>query len=90
MPCGGFGITYLRYDHNLDKGVAIKEYLPADIAARTGGPGVAPHGPPLSNTASGNSDNASAESTETLSALENNINDIIPGDPKVDTCNIQR
>ena len=32
---GGFGMTYLGFDHNLDKGVAIKEYLPADIATRT-------------------------------------------------------
>ena len=32
---GGFGMTYLGFDHNLDKAVAIKEYLPDDIAART-------------------------------------------------------
>ena len=32
---GGFGMTYLGFDHNLDKGVAVKEYLPADIATRT-------------------------------------------------------
>ena len=25
---GGFGMTYLGFDHNLDKAVAIKEYLP--------------------------------------------------------------
>ena len=24
----GFGMTYLGFDHNLDKAVAIKEYLP--------------------------------------------------------------
>ena len=29
---GGFGMTYLGFDHNLDKAVAIKEYLPSDIA----------------------------------------------------------
>ena len=39
---GGFGMTYLGYDHNLDKAVAIKEYLPSDIAARTGDNSVAP------------------------------------------------
>ena len=39
---GGFGMTYLGYDHNLDKAVAIKEYLPNDIAARTGDNTVAP------------------------------------------------
>jgi serine/threonine protein kinase len=31
---GGFGITYLARDTNLDRLVAIKEYLPADVAQR--------------------------------------------------------
>ena len=39
---GGFGMTYLGFDHNLDKGVAVKEYLPDDIAARTGEYSVVP------------------------------------------------
>ena len=39
---GGFGMTYLGFDHNLDKAVAIKEYLPADIATRTEDNSVAP------------------------------------------------
>ena len=31
---GGFGITYLGWNHALDIPVAIKEYLPADLAIR--------------------------------------------------------
>ena len=39
---GGFGMTYLGFDHHLDKGVAIKEYLPSDIATRTSDHSVVP------------------------------------------------
>ncbi|MFA0809521.1 SUMF1/EgtB/PvdO family nonheme iron enzyme [Microbulbifer epialgicus] len=34
LGSGGFGITYLAFDHNLDKEVAIKEFLPTEIAYR--------------------------------------------------------
>ncbi len=33
---GGFGITYLAMDTNLEQYVAIKEYLPSDFAVREG------------------------------------------------------
>lgn len=36
LGAGGFGITYLGFDHHLDKPVAIKEYLPNDLAVRKG------------------------------------------------------
>ena len=41
LGAGGFGITYRAYDENLEKVVAIKEYLP-DFATRTGGSTVVP------------------------------------------------
>ena len=34
LGVGGFGITYRARDTNLDKDVAIKEYLPGDLAMR--------------------------------------------------------
>ena len=43
LGAGGFGITYRAYDGNLDKYVAIKEYLPSEFAARTETSTVVPH-----------------------------------------------
>ncbi len=34
LGVGGFGMTYLAWDTNLEKHVAIKEYLPGDLALR--------------------------------------------------------
>ena len=42
LGVGGFGMTCLGFDHHLDKAVAIKEYLPSDIAIRTADRSVAP------------------------------------------------
>ena len=42
LGAGGFGITYLAFDHTLDGPVALKEYFPAGLAARADGRKVAP------------------------------------------------
>jgi serine/threonine protein kinase len=42
LGTGGFGITYLARDNNLQTQVAIKEYLPHDLAIRTEGQTVCP------------------------------------------------
>jgi serine/threonine protein kinase len=42
LGAGGFGITYLARDNNLQCQVAIKEYLPSDLAIRSSGQTVIP------------------------------------------------
>src|SRR5215470_15591734 len=37
---GGFGIVYLTWDHSLERRVAVKEYMPSALAARSGGSAV--------------------------------------------------
>jgi hypothetical protein len=34
---GGFGIVYLTHDHSLDRRVALKEYMPSELAQRASG-----------------------------------------------------
>ena len=38
LGVGGFGIVYLARDHSLERQVALKEYMPASLAARGHGP----------------------------------------------------
>jgi serine/threonine protein kinase len=42
LGVGGFGLTYLATDKNLNLRVALKEYLPDDIASRGPGQAIAP------------------------------------------------
>ncbi|HVB48283.1 MAG TPA: protein kinase [Burkholderiales bacterium] len=42
LGAGSFGVTYLGRDTHLDKPVAIKEYLPTDLAMRTADGSVVP------------------------------------------------
>ena len=50
LGVGGFGLTYLALDSNLNLKVAVKEYLPADIAQRAADQSIAPRSPAAADT----------------------------------------
>src|SRR5262245_9094345 len=45
LGVGGFGLTYLALDSNLNLRVAVKEYLPGDIALRAADQSIGPRSP---------------------------------------------
>ncbi|HEY2337618.1 MAG TPA: serine/threonine-protein kinase [Burkholderiales bacterium] len=50
LGVGGFGLTYLATDGNLNLKVALKEYLPGEIALRGPGQSIAPRSPDAAET----------------------------------------
>ncbi|HEY8252315.1 MAG TPA: serine/threonine-protein kinase [Burkholderiales bacterium] len=50
LGVGGFGLTYLAVDSNLNLKVALKEYLPADIALRGANQSIGPRSPDTAET----------------------------------------
>ena len=50
LGVGGFGLTYLALDSNLNLRVAIKEYLPSDIALRAPDQSITPRSPDTAET----------------------------------------
>jgi serine/threonine protein kinase len=50
LGVGGFGLTYLALDSNLNLKVAVKEYLPADIALRGADQAIGPRSPDTAET----------------------------------------
>ncbi|MEO8835440.1 MAG: serine/threonine-protein kinase, partial [Caldimonas sp.] len=50
LGVGGFGIVYLAKDHSLERDVALKEYMPASLAARGIGPQITVRSSSLAET----------------------------------------
>ncbi|MGH8513892.1 MAG: hypothetical protein ACREV8_08110, partial [Gammaproteobacteria bacterium] len=50
LGVGGFGLTYLALDSNLNLKVAVKEYLSADIAQRAANNTIGPRSPETADT----------------------------------------
>jgi serine/threonine protein kinase len=50
LGVGGFGLTYLALDSNLNLKVAVKEYLPAEIAQRAADNTISPRSPETADT----------------------------------------
>ena len=50
LGIGGFGLTYLATDSNLNLKVALKEYLPGDLALRGADHSIAPRSPDSAET----------------------------------------
>ena len=50
LGVGGFGVTYLALDGNLNLRVALKEYLPGDIALRGSDQSITPQSPDTAQT----------------------------------------
>jgi serine/threonine protein kinase len=50
LGVGGFGLTYLATDANLNLRVALKEYLPDDIATRSADNSIGPRSPDTAET----------------------------------------
>ncbi|HEU4352392.1 MAG TPA: serine/threonine-protein kinase [Burkholderiales bacterium] len=50
LGVGGFGLTYLALDSNLNLKVAVKEYLPVDVAQRSDDQTIGPRSPSTAET----------------------------------------
>jgi hypothetical protein len=50
LGVGGFGLTYLAVDCNLNLKVAVKEYLPVDVAQRGADQTIGPRSPSTAET----------------------------------------